>query len=216
MSYLPLEIIGHIWSFREKNPIALLIQKSIDDYEGKIHRCKLHCYYFHTLMSRKIRILTSKVNKKWDKCNDFKKIRKQMEDDFKLEIENIQKGVKELKIDTLPIELQQPIKDEINQCYNEKNKEYLKSILPYDTEITKLNEEVWNERRERSNFRDYVYDINRSIICSGIIRPRFFKYIRTEYCLFYDKYRSEIYSVSPRKNYRTKKMNKIVYYPHLL
>ena len=205
-----------IMSFREKNPISFLIQKSIDDYEGKIRYCKLHSYYFHTLMTRKIRILTSKINKTEDKWIDLKKVRKQIETDFRLENEDIQKGVRELKIETLPIELQQPIRDEINSCFNEKMREYQRSILPYDTEITKLNEEVWDKRIHMRVFKHYVYDINHSIICSGIIRPRLFKNNHHNYSSFYDKYRSEIYSVSPRKNYRTKKMNKIVYYQHLL
>jgi uncharacterized protein YeaO (DUF488 family) len=92
----------------------------------------------------------------------------------------------------------------------------VQSILPYNNEITKLNEEVWDKRIHMRIFKHYVYDINHSIICSGIIRPRLFKHDYHNYSSFYDKYRSEIYSFSPRKNYRTKKMNKIIYYPHLL
>lgn len=78
-------------------------------------------------MSRKIRILFNKVNKLKDKCND----RKQIKIDFRLEIENIQKGVKDLKIETLATELRQTIRDEINSCFDENMKNYQKSILPY-------------------------------------------------------------------------------------
>jgi hypothetical protein len=47
--FLPDEIINLILSYREINPVALLICESIDKYNKTARINKLHCYHFHIL-----------------------------------------------------------------------------------------------------------------------------------------------------------------------
>jgi hypothetical protein len=65
--FLPDEIINLILSYREINPVALLIRESIDKYNKTARINKLHCY--HNKLKEQSYFFHNEVemiNEKWD------------------------------------------------------------------------------------------------------------------------------------------------------
>ena len=217
--FLPDEIINLILSYREINPVSLLIRESVDSYNNTERwEKKFHCYYFHVLMKyktlqnkNKTHLLLceeEKVQEKWDKqINVTKKNR----DLFRLEANRIDTSM------FLPTE-----------SY-EFNNYFIGYMNEFETQLEILREKKWEEAhviRDKindltHNFKDFVYDLNHSIVCTGIINRGYMLktfYMKSLIDDNYNKYRNEIYCESKRQNRvnYTKSKNVKLYYPHLL
>ena len=84
MVYLPNEIINLILSYREINPVSLLIKDSVEIYNKKklkgdyyyantsLEKCKLFSYYFDTLIHYKMDKLELEFNHNEILCEEIK------------------------------------------------------------------------------------------------------------------------------------------------
>ncbi len=219
MVYLPNEIINLILSYREINPVSLLIKDSVEIYNKKklkgdyyyantsLEKCKLFSYYFDTLIHYKMDKLELEFNHNEILCEEIKeKIRNLNRHKF-----NIRHEIQKLNLHLLNPEQRKIIDDEIIKG----NSHIYTEIMCFEDLLYKI-EKVMNRDIRIFNFTNFFCDINHSIICCGTIKKG---YMFRNNFKFYDeydnKYRNEIYEKCDRKKY-TMKESIQVYYPHLL
>ena len=215
--FLPDEIINIILSYREINPTAKLIRKSIDEYNKTARYNKLHCYYFHMLMNKQI---SNKKKQSFVFENKIKKINTKWNTEIDL-IDSNQRLFKN-EVNKIDISMFNP------QQRFEFSNEVIKAMNIFNSQeniIRKNMREETEPIRQKvfqltDSFSNFVYDLNHSIICSGVINNSYFKCqgYNNRYELYYNEYRSEIYDKKNRKNRvnYNKSKNIKLYYPHLL
>ena len=208
MVYLPNEIINLILSFRERNPISLLIKDSVDYYKNERKEDKLFSYYFDTLIVYKMDKL---AEEHFYIMSHLKKVQ--------VEIDKLEKVKSNIKWTIYRMDMSMLNPQQIANIDSEKKRGFLAldtQIIEWESALEKIRKLRWTNERKGGNFSRFYCDINHSIICCGAIKKSFlvmndFK----DYTEYENKFRNEIYSKCDRKNYK-KKENIRIYYPHLL
>lgn len=208
MVYLPNEIINLILSYREINPVSLLIKKSVSYYKYERKEDRLFSYYFDTLIIYKM-----------DKLATEHYIIKSHLIKIQLEIERLENMKTSIRWTILKMDVSMLNKKQKADIDIEAEKGFLqidRHLLVLELTLENVRKLQWINEKKGADFSRFYGDINHSIICCGEIKKGYLVMNNFKNYDEYDnKYRNEIYSKCDRKKYNKKK-NILTYYPHLL